>query len=129
MKKFFIHIILAALVFATAGQCVGGSGNGNGGETTFGTSMRNSYTMQATNRQIDSICVVDTLPNISEWITMSFKDYETNEMVTKKITSRFILCGDGESDVDESDVLLGTRVMLCAAHQAHAALRIIAGAE
>ena len=52
-----------------------------------------------------------------------------NEMVTKKITSRFILCGDGESDVDESDVLLGTRVMLCAAHQAHAALRIIAGAE
>ena len=52
-----------------------------------------------------------------------------NEMVTKKITSRFILCGDGESDVDKSDVLLGTRVMLCAAHQAHAALRIIAGAK
>ena len=85
MKKFFIHIILAALVFATAGQCVGGSGNGNGGETTFGTSMRNSYTMQATNRQIDSICVVDTLPNISEWITMSFKDYETNETITKRM--------------------------------------------
>ncbi|MBQ3924595.1 MAG: sulfur carrier protein ThiS adenylyltransferase ThiF, partial [Firmicutes bacterium] len=52
-----------------------------------------------------------------------------NEMVTKKITSHFILCGDGESDVDKSDVLLGTRVMLCAAHQAHAALRIIAGAK
>ena len=52
-----------------------------------------------------------------------------NEMVTKRITSHFFICGDGRSDVDDNEALLGTRVMLCAAHQAHQVLRIIAEAE
>lgn len=46
---------------------------------------------------------------------------------TRRITSRFYLCGDGTSDVHEGLGLVAPRVMLCAAHQALAVLRILAG--
>ena len=49
-----------------------------------------------------------------------------NNIKTKRITKRFYVCGDGISDVSE-DSLFSTRVMLCAAHQAHTVLRIISG--
>lgn len=45
---------------------------------------------------------------------------------TRRITNRFYLCGDEVSDVNESIGLVSSRVMLCAAHQAHAVLRILA---
>ena len=50
-----------------------------------------------------------------------------NTVRTRKITKRFFLCGDEESDVDDSIGLVAPRVMLCAAHQAHTVLRILAG--
>lgn len=50
-----------------------------------------------------------------------------NRIVTRKITGHFYLCGDGESDIAEGESLFAPRVMLCAAHQAHTVLRIIAG--
>ena len=50
-----------------------------------------------------------------------------NEIKTKKISDHFYLCGDGKSDVADTPGLLSSRVMLCAAHQAHMALRILAG--
>lgn len=50
-----------------------------------------------------------------------------NAIRTRKITSRFYLCGDGESDVQAQGSLVSSRVMLCAAHQAHTVLRILAG--
>ena len=50
-----------------------------------------------------------------------------NTVRTRKITKRFYLCGDEESDVDDSIGLVAPRVMLCAAHQAHTVLRILAG--
>lgn len=50
-----------------------------------------------------------------------------NDIKTRRITKRFYLCGDGVSDVNESGSLLSSRVMLCAAHEAHTALRILAG--
>ena len=50
-----------------------------------------------------------------------------NTIQTRKIMSRFYLCGDGTSDVSESGSLVSSRVMLCAAHQAHTVLRILAG--
>ena len=50
-----------------------------------------------------------------------------NTIRTRKITKRFYLCGDEESDVDDSIGLVAPRVMLCAAHQAHTVLRILAG--
>ncbi len=50
-----------------------------------------------------------------------------NAIKTKRITSKFYLCGDGVSDVAESGTLFAPRAMLCAAHQAHTVLRILAG--
>ena len=50
-----------------------------------------------------------------------------NAIQTRKITKRFYLCGDGESDTADTMGLVAPRVMLCAAHQAHTVLRILAG--
>ena len=49
-----------------------------------------------------------------------------NSIRTRKITSRFYLCGDEKSDVQSEGGLVSSRVMLCAAHQAHTVLRILA---
>ena len=50
-----------------------------------------------------------------------------NTIQTRRAAKRFYLCGDGASDVSEAGSLVASRVMLCAAHQAHAVLRILAG--
>ena len=50
-----------------------------------------------------------------------------NAIKTRKITNKFYLCGDEVSDVQDDIGLVSSRVMLCAAHQAHTALRILAG--
>lgn len=50
-----------------------------------------------------------------------------NAIRTRRITKRFYLCGDGTSDVSDAIGLAAPRVMLCAAHQAHTVLRILAG--
>ena len=49
-----------------------------------------------------------------------------NTIQTRKITNKFYLCGDEISDVQDDIGLVSSRVMLCAAHQAHAVLRILA---
>ena len=49
-----------------------------------------------------------------------------NTIKTRKVMSRFYLCGDEESDVQSEGSLISSRVMLCAAHQAHTVLRILA---
>ena len=49
-----------------------------------------------------------------------------NTIKTRKITKHFYLCGDGVSDVADGMGLVSSRVMLCAAHEAHAVLRILA---
>ena len=50
----------------------------------------------------------------------------TNSIRTRKITSKFYLSGDETSDVSDDIGLVAPRVALCAAHQAHTVLRIIA---
>lgn len=50
-----------------------------------------------------------------------------NTIRTRKLMKRFYLCGDEESDVADTIGLVAPRVMLCAAHQAHTVLRILAG--
>ena len=50
-----------------------------------------------------------------------------NTIRTRKITKRFYLCGDEESDVADPIGLVAPRVMLCAAHQAQTVLRLLAG--
>ena len=50
-----------------------------------------------------------------------------NTIRTRKVMKRFYLCGDEVSDVADTIGLVAPRVMLCAAHQAHTVLRILAG--
>ncbi len=50
---------------------------------------------------------------------------DANAIQTKYIMEHFILCGDGVSDVADGIGLVASRVMLCAAHQAHAVLQIL----
>ena len=49
-----------------------------------------------------------------------------NTIRTRRVAEKFYLCGDGASDVSEAGSLVASRVMLCAAHQAHTVLRILA---
>ena len=48
-----------------------------------------------------------------------------NDIRTRRVSSHFYLCGDGISDVADGVGLVSSRVMLCAAHQAHTVLRIL----
>ena len=50
-----------------------------------------------------------------------------NTIQTRRVSKRFYLCGDERSDVQSEGGLVSSRVMLCAAHQAHTVLRILAG--
>ena len=50
----------------------------------------------------------------------------SNSIKTRRITSRLYLCGDETSEVSDGIGLVAPRVALCAAHQAHTVLRIIA---
>ena len=50
----------------------------------------------------------------------------TNSIKTRRITNRFYLCGDETSEVSDGIGLVAPRVTLCAAHQAHTVLRILA---
>ncbi len=52
-----------------------------------------------------------------------------NEVVTERVGEHFYLVGDCRSDVRDGLPLLASRVMVAAAHQAHAAIRILLGYE
>lgn len=49
-----------------------------------------------------------------------------NTIKTRKVTDHFYICGDEVSDISDGTGLFSSRVMLCAAHQAHMVLRILA---
>ncbi len=48
-----------------------------------------------------------------------------NTIKTQRVAKRFYLCGDKVSDVKSEGSLIASRVMVCAAHQAHAVVRIL----
>lgn len=50
---------------------------------------------------------------------------DANAIQTRKITDHFYLCGDLVSDVADGTTLFSSRVMICAAHQAHKVLQIL----
>ena len=50
----------------------------------------------------------------------------TNSIKTRRITNKFYLCGDETSEVSDGIGLVAPRVALCAEHQAHTVLRILA---
>ncbi|HBB71625.1 MAG TPA: sulfur carrier protein ThiS adenylyltransferase ThiF [Ruminococcus sp.] len=53
--------------------------------------------------------------------------YSANMIRTRRLGSRFYLSGDGVNGVAEGEGLFASRVMICAAHQAHMVIRLIAG--
>ena len=72
--------------------------------------------------------VLEQLPNIYLVAASGMAGMETpNTIRTRNITKHFYLCGDESSDVADTIGLVAPRVMLCAAHQAHTVLRILAG--
>lgn len=48
-----------------------------------------------------------------------------NEIRTRRVTGTFYVCGDGHTDVSDGEGLVVSRVMVCAAHQAHQVLTIL----
>jgi len=50
---------------------------------------------------------------------------EANLIKTRKVSEKFYFCGDFSSDVNDGIGLISSRVMICAAHQAHAIIRIL----
>ena len=50
---------------------------------------------------------------------------DANIIKTKRITDRFYICGDGVNGIENGIGLVAPRVMICAGHQALAAVQII----
>ena len=71
--------------------------------------------------------VLETMPNKYSVAASGMAGLgSANSIRTRRITSKFYLCGDEVSDVNDDIGLVSSRVMLCAAHQAHTVLRILA---
>ena len=71
--------------------------------------------------------VLETMPNKYLAAASGMAGMDTPNIIrTRKITKRFYLCGDETNDVADTIGLVAPRVMLCAAHQAHTVLRILA---
>lgn len=74
--------------------------------------------------------VLETMPGKYLVSASGMAGFESgNAIRTRKITDKFYICGDGISDVDDGIGLVAPRVMLCAAHQALTAVRLILGLE
>lgn len=74
--------------------------------------------------------VLEKLPQKYLVAASGMASYDSgNAILTRRITDKFYLCGDGKNDVDQVAGLVAPRVMLCAAHQALTAIRLVLGLE
>ena len=74
--------------------------------------------------------VLETMPEKFLVAASGMAGYESGNAITaRKVTKRFYICGDGKSDVNDGIGLIAPRVMLCAAHQAQTAIRLLLGLE
>lgn len=72
--------------------------------------------------------VLEKLPECFIVAASGMSGMETPNIIrTRRIMKHFYLCGDEVNDVANTISLVAPRVMLCAAHQAHTVLRILAG--
>ena len=72
--------------------------------------------------------VLERLPNCCVVAASGMAGMDTpNTIKTRRVMKRLYLCGDEVSDVADTIGLVAPRVMICAAHQAHTVLRILAG--
>lgn len=71
--------------------------------------------------------VLETMPETVLVAASGTAGMESANLIrTRRVLHRFYLCGDGVSDMADGIGLVAPRVMLCAAHQAHMVLRILA---
>ena len=74
--------------------------------------------------------VLEKMPEVFLVAASGMAGYgSANRITTRRITGRFYLCGDGESDVKDDIGLVAPRVALCAAHQALTVVRLLLGME
>lgn len=89
MKNAFKKIILTIGLCMTMVSCGWLTKLSNGGNEnnnpTLGSSMIVSYTMDASMKQVDSICRVDKLPALEGWLTTQFTDYETGQPIVRRM--------------------------------------------
>ncbi len=71
------------------------------------------------------MCDLPGMPVVSASGLAGFRS--ANDIVTERVGDDFYLVGDLHSDVRQGLPLLASRVMTAAAHEAHAAIRIILG--
>ncbi len=72
--------------------------------------------------------VLETMPDKYLIAASGMAGFDSSNTIrTRRITEHFYLCGDEVSDVADNIGLVSSRVMLCAAHEAHMVLRILAG--
>lgn len=72
-------------------------------------------------------CVLEKLPQAYLIAASGMAGLNSaNDITTRKITDHFYLCGDECSDISDENALFSTRAALCAAHEAHKILQIIA---
>lgn len=100
MRKFKSFLIVClALIIASCRQLVGNNINGSTSEndSTDVVEIVMSSPVQylgddfeVTIAQIDSICNADTLPNFDSWLTISFRDDETNKIFQRKMCIKYM---------------------------------------
>lgn len=72
-------------------------------------------------------CVLEKMPDKYLIAASGMAGMESaNTIKTRRVSKRFYICGDETNDVQSAGSLISSRVMLCAAHQAHTVLRILA---
>ena len=90
---------------------------------------RHGYTKKAATSIVDDFVdiVLENLPDKYYVAASGMAGIgNANDIRTRKITDKFYLCGDGVSDISDGIGLVAPRVAICAAHQAHTVLRILA---
>ena len=75
-------------------------------------------------------CLLTECPDTRIVAASGMAGHDTaNTIVTRRLTSRLYLCGDGETGAAPGRGLEAPRVSVCAGHQANMALRLILGEE
>lgn len=54
---------------------------------------------------------------------------KSNEIQSRRVSSRFYICGDGETGLEQAGTLFSPRVAICAAHQANLVIQLIMDGE
>lgn len=91
----------------------------------------------------DIICEAFDRPEAKAMLVNSFFEYypykklvsgsgmagygNSNDILTRKVTKNFYLCGDGKTGIEKANGLMAPRVGICAAHEANMVIGLILG--